>query len=155
MRRNNNRALYEKIMRNVAKEVKKALNENNVSLTFDFTDIPVTPDLPQPILQLQELCDNNAYLELEYVKARKQRRKKTIEYKVSIGVDCNFEFYFTIKITVDPAFDGYDVYAFHTIEGLETEFCEGYVDDVEFDEQVTDFVENAGNNPNDFEEYRY
>ena len=29
MRRNNNKALYEKIMRNVSKEVKRSLNESN------------------------------------------------------------------------------------------------------------------------------
>jgi len=32
MRRNNNKALYEKIMRNVSRELKHALNESEVSI---------------------------------------------------------------------------------------------------------------------------
>lgn len=35
MKRNNNKALYEKIMRNVSKEVKRSLNESSVDVEYD------------------------------------------------------------------------------------------------------------------------
>ena len=35
MKKNNNKALYEKIMRNVSKEVKRSLNESSVDVEYD------------------------------------------------------------------------------------------------------------------------
>ena len=35
MKRNNNKALYEKIMQNVSKEVKRSLNESSVDVEYD------------------------------------------------------------------------------------------------------------------------
>ena len=122
MRRNinNKRRLYESIMKDVSKIVKKHLNENS-----NNEIMPIT------LLKKAILKYKRAEL-LGDVRVRNLKNK--IEYKIEIGINTSFEFYFTVIITEDINKDPYaevecwDVYAYFTVEGLEEEICDNFVD---------------------------
>lgn len=152
-RGNSNKRLYESIMRDVARTVKRHLNEDNGF----FQKIQPNDILPKPILDLKKLGER--YVKAEVLDLEYRHQRQSTEYKIEIGIKTSFEFYFTVFINVpdnqDEAVDEeiWDVYAYHTVEGLETEICEDYVTYDEFKEQVYDVIKNAIKKPSEYKEY--
>lgn len=151
MNKKQKKMLYESIMKQVAKTVKKVINESKE--TTDFEEIQSGEKLPAPLAKLKNMVNHNN--NLAFYGFRKRIYRGNPDYKINIGVDnADFEFFFTINFEVEDT-NTWLVYVKHTVEGLETEVASGYLDIDEFTEQVIDVIEEAANSPEDYEEYCY
>ena len=148
---NTNRKLYESIMRDVAKIVKKHLNEN-VEDFIKVEDLEMT-ELPRPVVLLKKLVSifpANAELMGIWYRDRYQP-----EFKVEIGINCDFEFLWTINIELTDEPEKFEVFAFNTVDGLENEVADGDLTLKDFKEQVLDVIKESIKDPESWNEYRY
>ncbi len=135
-KRNNKRVLYESIMRDVAKVVKRHLNEET-----SFID---------PVLELTKLPD--IYKDkAELMSVENDESGTTIE----IGINVDYEFWWSVYIEKSSE-NTWNVYAYHCIEGLETEICDEFnLTYDEIKEKVIDVIKDSILNPEPYEEYKY
>ena len=120
--------------------------------TTDFKEIQSGEKLPAPLVKLKNMVNHNSD-NLSFYGFKKRIYKGNPDYKINIGVDsADFDSSFTINLEVEDE-NIWNVYVMHTIEGLETEVAEGYLDINEFSNQVIDVIEEAGNSPEEYEEY--
>ena len=142
----NTKRLYESIMKNISKDIKKSMLNEAFGQVTNYVGLPI------PVIELQNLVKkypkkSNILIEQDAANIDK--------WRVYIDINgCSFEFYWTIYITMDSDPDAFDVETLFTVEGLDSEGAMGYMDINEFRTEVIDQIKESIKKPSLYNEYR-